>query len=177
MAIPKTYLMVPPPGETNPFGRGIDAQIICTRLMKINPRIRTGSVVPIKGSVISAHDTGATCLWLETFAGLKKICAIRLGTVPEFTQTSPDGEEIARGWRAVFERVIRARAATREQLERAFGVSLVLTEQTVLCRACLRQGQRKPSNGGVKQLCGRHERIITATSEERKAQEYVGLSV
>lgn len=175
MSVAKTYLMVPPPGEVKDFfGRGIDAQIICTRLQKLNPRIWVGEVVPLKGSVLSPHDPGITCLWLKRDDGsLQKISAIRLGTVPEFTQQSPDGSEVCKGWRAIFEKVIKSGAVSRERLERAFACSLQLTDQSLLCRKCLLKGVRRPHIGGVLRACRYHEAAYNAAKEYLAAREAI----
>lgn len=161
MAVPHTYLLVPPPGEAEDFfGRGIHSSDVVARLKKINPRIVTNEPVDAGRTLIPTARAlpGITCLWLGEAGGTaQKITSMRIGVLPEYTQLGPDGLEVCKGWRAIFEKVIKSGAARREQIERAFGVTLALMPETLLCRECLRRGKRRKNNGGVHQNCKFHE--------------------
>lgn len=157
MAIPRSYLLVAPEGAGDLLGRSLNSTDIIKKLRKINPRIVTNApawAAPVGGT----QQLGITCLWLgEPHTG-EKITSIRLGEIPEFTQLSPQGVTICKGWRAIFEKVIKSGAATKFQLEKAFGVSLEISGDDGLCRACMATNKRRKHNGGVNKACGFHEK-------------------
>ena len=167
MAVPHTYLLVPPDGEAGDFfGRGLNSSELAERLRKINPLIVTSEVwANGPTQILSAqHLPGITCLWL----GPAKITSMRIGVLPEYTQQGPDGLEVCKGWRAILEKVIKCGAATRGQVEQAFGVTLALMPKSLMCQECLRRGKRRKHNGGVRQLCRFHENARLASEKLRE---------
>lgn len=165
-----TYLLVPPDGESGDFfGRGIHSSEIAGRLNQINPAIVTSETWAAGATQITTarHLPGITCLWL----GKEKITAMRIGVLPEYTQQGPDGLEICKGWRAIFEKVISAGAASRNQIERAFGITLAPMPRSLLCQECLRKGKRRKHNGGVRQLCRFHENARLASERLREISD------
>lgn len=157
MAIPRTYLMVAPKDAVDLLGRAMTSDDIIKGLRQINNQIVTNAASPIK-AVGATNQMGITCLWLgEPHVG-EKITAMRLGTIPEHTQLSPEGVTICKGWRAIFEKVIRARAATRGQIERKFKIDLTIDGDDGLCRTCAVKNQRRAHNGGAAKRCARHDK-------------------
>jgi hypothetical protein len=76
--------------------------------------------------------------------------------VPEFTQLGPKGMIIARGWRSVFEKCIKAGAVTAYDVERTFNVSLARIGKDVMCPTC-RKHNLKIKGEGASGLCSRHQ--------------------
>lgn len=171
--IAKSYLLTAPAEASDLLGQTMTSGDIITKLKAINPEITVweqyaeGLWWP--GKDWADTDWGVkTSLWIgppgeETS---QKITAINLGAVPEFTQIGPDGRTIVKGWRQIFEKVIKSGACSRISLERAFGVTLAYVEgTTLLCHACLRQGKRRRHNGGMLRLCKLHEQVVKACRE------------
>jgi hypothetical protein len=118
-----------------------------------------------------------TTLWFGDQPGgptAKKITAYTPGPIPEWTQIGPFGDIIAKGWRAIFYKVVRSGAATRAQIEKEFNVSLaVLGRERRLCPRCMREsGARRPTNGGARGLCDFHDDVVRdAAAIQRKRAE------
>jgi hypothetical protein len=135
-------------------------------LRKINPKIRVPSpqdryrTPQFKGIVgIYLGEPGAP--------GSRYITAFHLGSVPEWTQLDENGALIQKGWRAVFEKVVRARAATVAQIERAFRVSLYYVDERLLCSYCLRRGDRNLHNGGAMKMCDFDEQLYRGIKTDK----------
>lgn len=170
--MPKTFLLTPPAEEHNLLGRAMLCNDIVAKLKLMNSRLCLWEQFPPElwwpGKDWAGTDWGVkTTLWLGLPGeeNSQKISAINAGTVPEYTQEGPDGKTIVKGWRQIFEKVIKSGAVTREQIEQAFGVSLVYSDDSVLCHGCTKQGKRRKHNGGVLRLCKLHEQVVTAARD------------
>ena len=174
----RTYLLTPPASEgLHALGRTFMTSDLIARLKAINPRIALWEQFPPElwwpGKEWQNTDWGVkSSLWLGAPGepGSQKITAINLTMVPEFTQEGPTGETIVKGWRQIFEKVIKAGAATRAELERAFQTTLYYSDDTVLCHGCTKAGRRRRHNGGVLRLCNLHEQAVRHAAEFLKAQ-------
>lgn len=165
-----TYLFTAPPNCPDPVGKGILTADLVAGLKRINPRITIWEQYPDglywPGKRMGGKFGVKTCLWYgEPGGDSVKISSVTAGCVPEFTQLSKTGHEIIKGWRAIFEKVIYACAATRVQIETEFKVSLVVIGQDILCHACVKIGKRRPHNGGALKLCKAHENIARAAAD------------
>ena len=173
MSIAKTYLLCAPAGASDLLGRSLLCTDIVARLKILNPQIALWEQYPPElwwpgrdwaGTVWGVKTT----LWLGPPGEptSQKISAINASTVPEHTQIGPDGKSIVKGWRQIFEKVIKSGAVTRTALEAAFGVTLAYTDNDgLLCGACLKQGRRRKHNGGLLRLCRLHEQVMKAAQE------------
>lgn len=153
MAAPRTPLLGAPSQE-DAFGQTMLSEDIIKGLRRINPNI----VVPLPEHYKEWYPfkaAGGTCLWLGKPGEGVKITAMHLGAVPEWTQLCPEGI-LAKGWRAIFDRVIKARAATRAQIEREFRVSLTYSGSNKECPRCFQAGIREKSSA-ASGLCDKHE--------------------
>lgn len=165
MAVPRSYLLVPPDGDSNPFGRAIPWTDFVRWLKTVNPRIYHTPVTA----------WGMTTLWngVPHAPGSKSISAMNIGDIPEWTQVDDKGMIIAKGWRAILKKVVQARAARKEAIERVFRVSLDLTDKDGLCRTCIAEGQRRPVTS-ASGLCNFHDSALDAAKaadEGRKEAE------
>jgi hypothetical protein len=125
-------------------------------------------------------ESGITCIWIGDPANetaKKKVCAITLGVIPEFTIKGKDGSLQQKGWRAVFARLIRARACTKADLERAFLVNLDRSRKgDGMCSHCARAGKQVKSDGGAAGLCRLHnriQRIVSKALEDKKEARWL----
>lgn len=140
MPVPATYLCTSPYDADSIVGHELSASMIIAGLRRINPNI----VVPLPehyDHYYPLKHAGITCLWLGRPGEGKKITAFKLGPVPEFSQLDSNGMLICKGWRAVFEKVIKARAATKLQIERMFNVNLSTDSGDQSCIECRKQGK------------------------------------
>lgn len=175
MAIPKTYLFVAPEGAPDPVGRGIPFGTIVKGLKKLNSRISVWEQFP-DGLWYPGKQSGKTCLWLGP-AGCDenthsvKISAINTGIVPEFTQLGADGRIKMKGWRTIFEKVIKSGAATRAQIEAKFKVDLTIWGEDLLCKPCAKMGRRRAHNQGARKLCRWHEQIANVADQIVEAKK------
>jgi hypothetical protein len=167
MGIPSTPLMVAPSDAPNPLGRTIPSSDLIRRLIKLNPRIFCPDIND--ANHIEAWH-GVTSLWLgEPGGGGRPICGIRLGPIPEWTQISEEGILITKGWRAIFDKVIRSGAATRYAIEVEFGLTISDGPRDALCGRCVREGRREPANGGMRGYCDTHDDIQDVVMRARKS--------
>ncbi len=190
---PGTYLYSAPSGISieAALGRAIPSHDLVKGLQRINPRIKAWQQYPAgvfypgknhedqKGNVIAQ---GVTTLWIGDEPGgprARKITAYTPGPIPEWTQIGPFGDLIAKGWRAIFAKVVRTGAATHRQIEREFKLSLTVDgKEKKLCPRCIREsGARRRNNGGARGLCTFHESVVVdaeaicqrnAAAEEKK---------
>jgi hypothetical protein len=165
MAVPNTYLRTAPGDLEQTFGQGIMSATLIEGLQRINPQIR----IPMPEHFTSwypAQKEGVTCLWLGTPGVGKKLCALRLGLIPEWTQLDADGQWMIRGWRSVFERVMRMRAATARQIEAQFHVVLETDGEDGSCVDCRREGHIRVAEG--QRRCAPH-RSVKEDAEKRAA--------
>lgn len=166
--IPKTYLCTAPSDATDPFGRMLTHTEVIAGLQRANPRIWA----PTEGW--QTWSTGRTSIWLgqPLLPGSKKICAFQLGPIPEFSQIGPDSRVMARGWRAILERVVAMHAAPRHVLERIFNVTLGFDGKDRNCHLCRRSGKavRAETAGG---LCASHSQAERWAKHQRAAAQAV----
>jgi hypothetical protein len=128
-------------------------------LQKINPNIRAWDQ-HTWGLWWPGKARGISTLWIGDPGGANvKITAFNYGAIPEFTQLAPGGDIIAKGWRAIFEKVVRSKAATTLQLEKEFRINLELGDRdTVYCGRCRNFGQFVKSEN-ASGLCNMHQSI------------------
>ena len=156
MSIPNTPLLVAPSDAANLVGKVIQSSELIRKLTKLNPRLFCPDIDD-NNHIKSWH--GVTSLWIgEPGGNGRPICGIRLGAIPEWTEIDKDGILVTKGWRAIFEKVIRFGATRRVEIEREFGISLEIgPSDMMLCRACVREGRRSITNGGVRSMCDIHD--------------------
>ena len=177
--LPMTDYHKAPAKETNPYGQGMHHAELMRRLKLISPNIQAPLPEHYPGW-FPGKEHGLTCLWLGTPSSptSKKICAFKLGTIPEFTITDKKGNLIHKGWRAIFAKLIRARVTTKRDLERVFAISLDRNKKTGdgTCLHCSRAGKTVRSAGGADGLCVVHSRIqkiCAKAQEDRKEQRWL----
>lgn len=163
MGIPRNPLLVPP-ADTDPddlLGRSMSSADLIRGLRRINPALTVPAPCDDNRT---PRFKGITTLWIgPPFApGSTKICALHLGAIPEWSQLDPQGVLITRGWRAIFEKVVRTGAATQEQIERVFRISATRGVSDTLCGWCVREGRRVPHNHGRLKMCDLHEGAYAA---------------
>lgn len=169
MMLPNTYLMCAPSDADNTFGHTMLSSHIIDTLRKLNPSICVPQ--PDAFGWYPGKSAGMTCLWLGLPGTGIKISAIHLGAVPEFTQVAPDSSITIMGWRRILARVIKARAATKLQLEHAFRVQLDTDGSDGLCRRCVADGFKNRHNGGALLLCDVHESTWKTASRARAIKQ------
>jgi len=136
MSVPDTYLLTVPDIKDDPFGRCFASTEILRKLKKINPLILASD--QFSSSIwYPGKSLGGFCLWYGEISGMKKkICAMRHGPVPEWTQLDDKGEIITTGWRDVFKRVVNFGAARALDIERSFGIDLGISGKDSYCSWC-----------------------------------------
>src|SRR3990167_7337475 len=164
--IPKTHLLVAPSTERDLIGRTIPSSELIRGLIKLNPSLFCPD---IKDEKHIEGWGGVTSLWLgQPDGGGRPICGIKLGLIPEWTQIDERGVLITKGWRAIFDRVVKSGAVRQTQIEMAFNVTLGLGEADAnLCLGCTREGRREPTNGGVRRMCDIHDGAYTAAARAK----------
>lgn len=172
MAIPNTYLRTAPGDVEQTFGRGILSADLIAGLQRINPQVQ----IPMPEHFdqwYPAQKEGVTCLWLGTPGTGKKICALRLGLIPEWTQLDSDGQWMIRGWRSVFERVIATRAASSRQIERQFSVVLETDGLDGSCVDCRRTGQIRAAETRGSRYCAAHQEVRDMTQKGSASARFI----
>lgn len=149
--IPRNYLVTPPAGETNPFGTTMHSDELIKGLRRCNNRLVTTPVNPF----------GMASLWLgppNTPDG-KKICALTVGPIPEWTQQMPgmNGMIEMRGWRSILETVWQRGAVRLARLEREFKITLGQSGSDGSCQQCRREGRIQSARGG--KACALHNNV------------------
>lgn len=160
--LPNTYLACAPSKAENPFGNSFSSSLIIKGLQRINPNLVAPSP-DLSNGFYPLKALGGTCLWWGDPKLDRKVCAFRLGEIPEFTQIDQNGALIARGWRSLFKKVISSGAATARQIEKEFKVVLDVDGEDGSCRQCRREGKLKPSNKGKRGLCNTHDYTVSQT--------------
>ena len=170
MSVPDTYLLTVPDVKDDPFGRCISSTDIIRKLKKINPLILTWEEFS-PGVWYPGRSLGITCLWYKHIGRRKhKITGIRHGPVPEWTQLDEKGEIITKGWRRIFEKVIKIKAATKESIEQSFGVTLTTKAEDTLCKWCRRSGKTENSTS-ASGFCDMHERVRLQVEKSRQLKQ------
>ena len=170
-APPSTPLMVAPSDAPNEMGKTFGSADLIGRLVKAQPRLFCPDAND-RGHIDGWH--GVTSIWFTKADGESRpICGIKLGLIPEWTRIDNKGVLITKGWRAIFDKVIKSGAVRRAVLERAFGVTLGEGEKDAgLCRTCIREGKRAPSNGGAALMCDVHDEVYRSVARAKfKAPE------
>jgi len=166
--LPNTPLRAAPLDATSLFGGSILSEDLIKGLRRINNNI----VTPLPEHYNEWYPykkEGATCLWLGRPGDGVKITAFHLGPVPEWTLMG-EGRLLRKGWRAIFDRVIRSKAATRQQIEREFRVSLEYDGRDKLCPRCFHEGMRV-AGAGASGLCDTHESVRRAAKQMSEARK------
>lgn len=166
MSTPRTPLLVAPDGEENLLGKSMLSDDLIRGLRKCNPSL----VVPApEDRYRTPTFKGITTLWRGApfQKGSTKICAFHLGAIPEWTQVDAEGRMITRGWRAIFEKVVRSGSSTRARIEHVFRVNLSESSNNALCVKCIRDGKREPHNNGKLRMCDLHENVYTSAQKGR----------
>lgn len=156
MSQPRTYMYVAPGGSTSRFGQSILSSTLIAGLQRLDSRLQ----IPMPSSIphwYPGKDVGQTCIWLGEPSKPKsiKVCAFHLGAVPEYTQVAENGMIMARGWRSIFEQVMRRTAITRTALEREFRVRLEHDGTDGYCAKCAKVGHRVKADS-ARNLCSVH---------------------
>jgi hypothetical protein len=164
---PSTHLLVAPSDATDLVGQGIPSSKLIRKLIKLNSTLFCPDIKDEKH--IEGWE-GVTSLWIGVpGGGGRPICGIKLGMIPEWTQIDEKGILITKGWRAIFEKIIRAGAVTRLQVETEFVVTLGDGERDRnLCSVCVKEGNREMSNGGARGYCDMHDVVYTAVAEAKR---------
>jgi hypothetical protein len=144
------------------FGRELTSDQIVAGLRRINPSISA-----------STTDFAAAGLWLGEPKKGRYLGAFRRGAVPEFTQLGTGGKWMVKGWRAIFGKVVAARAATTRQIEQQFGVVLETDGLDGSCIACRREGVLKAAEANGKRLCGAHQEVNDFATSGNAKRQYV----
>lgn len=114
---------------------------------------------------------GHTSLWLgEPFKG-RKITVFRLGTIPEHTQLDPNGLIIARGWRSVLSRCIRARVVSKLDVEREFRISMDIEGSDGTCIQCRREGLGTVPATSASGMCDTHDHVLAQVNRARRQKK------
>ena len=122
MTIASTYLMTAPSDSSgDTMGNAIEASVLISRLRRLEPNIHVWQ--QFGDQDYPGKKTGGTCMWMGDPGGIsRKITAFHMGPVPEFTVLSADGHIVVKGWRAIFDRVIRIARIRRLDIEKAFNI-------------------------------------------------------
>lgn len=176
--LPHTDAHQAPADITNPYGAGMHHSEMMKRLKVINPALQAPLPEHYPGW-FPGKESGVTCLWLGTPSAptSKKICAFTLGVIPEFTIKEKNGMLKQKGWRAIFAKLIKAKVATRHQIEAAFLVNLDRDERRGdgLCLHCARAGKRVKAIGADR-LCQLHHMVnqfSLKASEDKKERKWL----
>lgn len=163
MGVPRSYLLVPPEGDT--FGTAIHWEAFLRRLRKLNKRIQATPVTP----------WGMSTIWLGTphRKTSKSISAFTVGEIPEWTVMDDRGLIQAKGWRAILQKAVKLRAFRQTDVEREFIISIDYDRVDQFCRPCIGDGLRRKatSSGG---LCTFHYSALKSAriaDEGRKEAE------
>lgn len=173
MPLPNTALLVAPSDMTDPFGAGMHSTILLAGLRRLNNNI----TAPLPEHYTHWYPGAAydmTTLWVgkpHSPEG-KKICALRLGVLPEFTQVDSDGYIIDKGWRAILRKCVRCRAVTKHAVERQFKIDLDSDGRDPDCPGCIQLGHRGVKGEHASGLCDTHEyaRLAVLQARELKAE-------
>jgi hypothetical protein len=172
--IPHTDAHQAPAGVTNPYEQGMHHSELMRHLKNLNANIHAPLPDRYPGW-FPGKEVGITCLWLGTPSapGSRKVCAFSLGVIPQWTVKGPKGQMRKKGWRAIFARLIKVKAATKHDLEREFLVSLDPGDKKGdgLCLHCARAGKSVRATGSGR-LCKIHTRIqqIVSKAMEKKKE-------
>ncbi len=175
MTTPSTYLHTAPSGTSqDSLGNAIDAREMIKKLQKLNSAI---SFQQQFGDVwYPGKANGGTCMWIGEPGGVsRKVTAFNMGMIPEFTVLAGDGNIILKGWRAIFERVIRIAHVKRADIERAFSITLEAGEEDRVCQQCIRSNGRVVKVYGKDLLCNFHlgvRRIVTTELDRQGEVTY-----
>lgn len=172
MSLPKTRLLVAPSDALDPFGNGMHS----SDLLKGLRRISLNFNMPLPEHYSHWYPGAVfdmTTLWYGRphDKDSKKICAIKLGVIPEFTQVDSDGYIIDYGWRALLRRCVRAKVATKYAIERQFSISLDEDAVDPDCPQCLQDGIRGVKAEHKSGMCDTHETVRINVAEHKEHQD------
>lgn len=162
--LPATYLMTAPDME-NAVGRTMSFADLKRGLQRANRNI---VIPPPREFQHATGFCGLTAIYVgepgNPFA--RQITAVRAGMIPEFTIIRPDGSIQTKGWRAILEKCVTARVATRAKMERIFRVDLGSdrTAAARWCSRCQRAGKwTRPTD--ARGLCDDHHDVANMVRE------------
>lgn len=171
MAVPTTPLMCAPSALGDVMGRAIMSADMVRGLKKMDSRIWADEVYT-PGVWYPGKSTGATCLWYGVPGSRirsKKITGFIPGAIPEFTQISPEGLIVTKGWRQIFKKLLQmVKTINQSHLENKFKVSLDIGPDDIMCPRCRKAGKMVRSNN-ASGLCDVHENALKAS---RKALQF-----
>jgi len=157
--LPRTYLLTAPAdlAATNAHGSAMRHVDLVEKLQECNPAIRC-----------PMHEYEATTLWLGApyAPGSRFLLAIPQGMIPEFTLLDAQGIPTKRGWRAVVEKLWRAKIITKRRVEKAFGISFDADGWDGYCIECRRATVLKKAVSSISKRCQWHEDIWTEANKE-----------
>ncbi len=165
--LPKTSLLQAPFDMKNTFGEGMTSDDLIKGLRIANPSISVP--VPDAYGWYPGKALGMTSIWCgpPSEAGGRKICAFHLGMVPEFTQVDSEGELTRRGWRSIFQKVLRLKVISKARLEQVFKVNLSVGGKEKACSKC-REENIINSNIKTSGLCDSHNAISEAVKLSKR---------
>ena len=114
-----------------------------------------------------------TCLWVgedQNPQASRKISAIPIGIIPEFTQLDPNGKILALGWRRILEKCVSAGRMNRAKIEKAFGKTLDVSGPSGQCISCKKLGKDVPANGKGSQ-CDFHRNVLSQAYRARQQKD------
>lgn len=166
---PLTYLMTAPDAARG-TGRSMSFADLKRGLERANRRI----VIPSPRDFhFSTGFTGLTAIFLgpPRQPGSRQITSVRAGMIPEYTIIRPDGTIQAKGWRAILEKCITAKVATRSRFETIFRIDLSVDRESLgkWCARCLRGGNWCAATSGP--LCDMHREIDQQQAEIATMQQ------
>lgn len=169
MGAPQAYLFTPPEGVTDPYGTGIHHSDFARKLRLLNKRLQMPTPDQWGENYYPGREHGITTVWLGTpqAPGSKKITAVTMGQIPEWTVMDAQGNVVQKGWRAILSKCIKARCFTQQAAERLFNTSLEVSGRSNLCDQCAAEGKRRLATSASK-LCDTHDGI---RKETKRAQE------
>lgn len=174
MAIPASYLLSAP-SDADALGKEMNSTDLVKGLRICNPNLTVPDPSVFPWYPLQA--TGHTSLWLgEPFKG-RKITVFRLGAIPEWTQIDPKGLIIARGWRSVLSRCIRARVVTKTTVERVFKVDMTVSDPGPVCPQCRREGLGNVPATSASGMCNTHDHAWKQIENAKRQKKDAPLAI
>ena len=174
MSLPKTHLLVAPSDALDPFGKGMHSTDLLAGLRRISPNFNT----PLPEHYSHWYPGAVydmTTLWYGRphQDGSTKICALKLGTLPEFTQVDDEGYIIDKGWRAILRKCVRSGVVGKRAVERQFAIDLDEDAADPDCPTCITSGMRGVKANHPSGLCDSHEmaRIHALQAKEHRSEQ------
>jgi len=135
---------------------------LIAKLKKVDSRVWTQSVL----------FGPPTCVWIGEHQNPKasrKISAISIGVIPEFTQLDPNGMVVALGWRRILEKAIKNGRMNRAKIEKAFGRTLDISGSSGQCYSCKKVGKNVKADSGDQ--CNFHRGVLNNAERARQVKQ------